>query len=244
MKEYKLKLGAYHGFDEITVQIPNEIKFFCDPNEIGGIRSKNSMHYTTIVKTSDYTEWIEKISHALHVDTFELGDYTIITPMSVSNDTPLPTIDKDEWFRQNDIDLTRYVFVFLNRNYDIQEAVRIKKFNSIWNIKGSAISFKNEFFLYDNYFSIHDKSINSHLFNKCRLEVCKLTLITLKDTERDILWNSMIKQVLNNSVFNEEFINNDYDFNKWKDKIEIKTNISLDELRGKIEHYETKKLYN
>ena len=60
----------------------------------------------------------------------------------------------------------------------------------------------------------------------------------------DILWNSMIKQVLNNSVFNEEFINNDYDFNKWKDKIEIKTNISLDELRGKIEHYETKKLYN
>ena len=43
---------------------------------------------------------------------------------------------------------------------------------------------------------------------------------------------------------NEEFINNDYDFNKWKDKIEIKTNISLDELREKIEHYETKKLYN
>ena len=79
MNHYKLKVGQYDGYTDVDVDIPEEIKFFYKVGVVGPCLNNECEHYTTIVDTKKYKEWIEEFINSFGVWYKTIGKYTILT---------------------------------------------------------------------------------------------------------------------------------------------------------------------
>lgn len=210
--KYNLKVGEYGGFADIEIEIPKDVKFFYTPNSIGNMLMGNSEHHTTIVNKDKYSEWIEYVGTVFGVNIEEIGEYTIVTINSVHNDTKLPTIDRNEWFKQNNIDFSKYVLVHYSNNIIPISAFRIINFQDVWNIECGVVTRKSFFNDKEDFLSLERKWMGTDYLFPFTMGDRSVTVKTYEGAKAEVIWNTMINDVINACSFNEKYVDETYDF--------------------------------
>lgn len=74
MKEYKALRGHYNGKDEITITLPENVKFTYNDGDIGDVCHNGHNHYISFIRLSDYNFDIRKeltnLNRWLHIYKF------------------------------------------------------------------------------------------------------------------------------------------------------------------------------
>lgn len=80
IKEYKALRGHYNGKDEITITIPENVKFTYNDGDIGNMCHKGHNHYISFIRLSDYDydirEELTNLNRWLHI--YEFGNELIL----------------------------------------------------------------------------------------------------------------------------------------------------------------------
>lgn len=80
MKEYKALKGFYGGTEEITIIVPENIKFLCREGDIGHTLYNGHNHYMSFIRLSDYNYDIceELSNNNPWLETCEFGDELLL----------------------------------------------------------------------------------------------------------------------------------------------------------------------
>lgn len=211
MKHYNLKVGQYHGYADIEVDIPEEIKFFYKPGVVGPCLNHECEHYTTIVETEKYEEWIEEFTSSFGVWEETIGKYTILTIRSLHNDTPIPTVDRETWFKENNIDFGQYTFVTYDEDFQPMNAYKIMSFQDEWNIDVVCITIR-DFFSQREFYSVRREWVEWTYIEPSPCSNQHLTLKTYEGDKAKMIWNTMFSKTMNEFNYEPEYIDNSYDF--------------------------------
>ena len=212
-KIYKLKVGEYKGYADIEMKIPEGVKFFYSPGVIGRGLSKDCEHYTTVVEIEKYKEWYDYIFNSPIFGVIDdvIGDYAVITILDLHKDTPVPTVDREEWLKANGIDFGKYTLVTYDSNFIPMNAYRIKSFQDIWNIDVTTVTVR-DFFSLGEFFSISNNTVELSSIKPSIFAENRYALKTYEGNKANVIWNTMLSKVISLSNYNPEYADDSYDF--------------------------------
>ena len=211
MNHYKLKVGQYHGYSDIEVDIPEEIKFFYEPGVVGPCLNNECEHYTTIVDTKKYKEWIEEFINSFGVWYETIGKYTILTIRSLHNGTPIPIVDRNVWFKENNIDLGQYTFVTYDEAFRPMNAYKIIGFQDEWNIDAVCVTIR-DFFSSREFYSVRRETTEWTCIEPSPCSNQHLTLKTYEGYKAKTIWNTMFANAMSHFHYEPEYVDESYDF--------------------------------
>ena len=136
MIEQKIKVSGWNEMYETTIKYPEDLEFYYTPGEIGKCKHIECEHYYAIFEKSRYSEEIIKeiVHSGGHITEREFGDYIILIVTEVHNDTPLPNISRDEYFKKYNIDFSKYTTVLYTEDMYVANLARIVNFENPYRI--------------------------------------------------------------------------------------------------------------
>lgn len=210
MKQYNIKVGQYHGYADLKIEIPEEIKFFYEPGVVGNVLNRDCQHYTTIVDSEKYRDWIDVISRNFCVWTESIGIYTLVSIHNLHNDTPIPTIDRQIWFKENGIDFGQFTFVTYDDDFVPINAYKIIDLQDEWKIDVVCVTLR-DFFSQGEYYSIRRSFVS---WTEIEPSPCASRVFTLKTFEGKkgkLVWNTIFSKAMFNFEYEPEFLGEEYD---------------------------------
>ena len=136
MKEYKALRGHYNGKDEITITVPENVKFTYNDGDSGSMCHKGHNHYISFIRLSDYDFDIRKeltnLNRWLH--TYKFGDELILLTLNdilFIDDVPLYNSYKE---MMDEFELDKY-YVIQSKKEKLDE----DKFVELYNRKPSIL---------------------------------------------------------------------------------------------------------
>ena len=231
MNHYKLKVGQYHGYTDIEVNIPKEIKFFYKNGVVGPSLNQDCEHYTTIVETEKYKKWIEEFINTFGVCQETMGKYTILTIHNLHNDTPIPTVDRNVWFKENNIDLEQYTFVTYDEDFRPMNAYKIIDFQDEWNIDVVCVTIR-DFSSSREFYSVRRETVEWTCIEPLTMLNKHFSLKTYDGNKAKMIFNTMFANAMSHFHYEPEYVDESYDF------LEVQKNVlkiigvnSFEELR-------------
>lgn len=214
MKRCKLVIGQMWGEKDInqTVNIPDDVYFY-DLNTIGHGSKVGCNYYGTVIKTNDYKEWIKYLTKrnlwGWGID--ELGEYTIITIRIVYEDKhTLPIKTMDEVLK--DIDFSKYVFAYYDKNYRCVNIRRIFKFRSSLSIDAGFVTLR-DFFSTNEMLRIQTDTVELTNMQPTYCDCIYSKYKMFEGEEAETIWNSAINKVIStNFNYNASKVDKDYKF--------------------------------
>ena len=218
--EQKIKVSGWNEMYETTIKYPEDLEFYYTPGEIGKCKHIECEHYYAIFEKSRYSkETIKEILNSkAHISKREFGDYIILTVVEVHNDTPLPNISRDEYFKKYNIDFSKYTAVLYTEDMYVANLARIVNFENPYRIDTISITTK---VLYDSSrkilqmgkdtidFSAMMLNVSSYAFSKYKVEVLN------NDENGDIVWNIALRDAMKEFGYNPDILNNVEDESKY-----------------------------
>ena len=218
--EQKIKVSGWNEMYETTIKYPEDLEFYYTPGEIGKCKHIDCEHYYAIFEKSKYSkETIKEILNSkAHISKQEFGDYIILTVVEVHNDTPLPNISQDEYFKKYNIDFSKYTAVLYTEDMYVANLARIVNFENPYRIDTISITTK---VLYDSSrkilqmgkdtidFSAMMLNVSSYAFSKYKVEVLN------NDENGDIVWNIALRDAMKEFGYNPDVLNHIEDESKY-----------------------------
>ena len=235
--EQKIKVSGWNEMYETTIKYPEDLEFYYTAGEIGKLKHIECEHYYAIFEKSRYSEEIinEIVNSMGRISKREFGDYIILTVTEVHNDTPLPNISRDEYFKKYNIDFSKYTAVLYTEDMYVANLARIVNFENPYRIETLSITTKN---LWDSSrkilqmakdtieLSAMSLDTSSQTFSKYKVEVLN------NNEDGDIIWNIALRDAMKEFGYNPDILKH----------IEDESNYDLD-LKYEKEH-EAIKLWN
>lgn len=216
--EQKIKVSGYREMYETTIKYPEDLEFYYTPGEIGKVKHVECEHYYAIFEKSRYSkEIIKEIAH-YPISKREFGDYIILTVTEVHNDTPLPNISRDEYFKKYNIDFSKYTAVLYTEDMYVANLARIVNFKNPYRIETLSITTKTLFdssrkilqMGKDNVgLSVMMLDTSSYTFSKYKVEILN------NDENGDIVWNIALRDAMTEFGYNPEILNHVEDESKY-----------------------------
>lgn len=218
--EQKIKVSGWNEIYETTIKYPEDLEFYYTADEIGKCKHMECEHYYAIFDKSRYSEEIikETVNSTTHISKREFGDYIILTVTEVHNDTPLPNISRDEYFKKYNIDFSKYTAVLYTEDMYVANLARIVNFENPYRIETLSITTKT---LFDSSRKILQMAkdtlalsammldTSSYVFSKYKVEV-------LNNTEDgDIVWNIALRDAMKEFGYNPDILNHVEDESKY-----------------------------
>lgn len=220
MIEQKIKVFGYDKMYETTIKYPEDLEFYYTADEIGKCKHMECEHYYAIFEKSRYSEEIikETVNSTVYILKREFGDYIILTVNEVHNDTPLPNISRDEYFKKYNIDFSKYTAVLYTEDMYVANLARIVNFENPYRIETLSITTKNVLDSSRKILQMSKDTIelsammldtSSYAFSKYKVEV-------LNNTEDgDIVWNIALRDAMKEFGYNPDILNHVEDESKY-----------------------------
>lgn len=219
--EQKIKVFGYNEMYETTVKYPEDLEFYYTPDEIGRCKHIGCEHYYTIFEKSRYSKEIIKeilTSTTARIFKREFGDYIILTVIEVYNDTPLPNISRDEYFKKYNIDFSKYTAVLYTEDMYVANLARIVNFKNPYRIDTLSITTKNLWDISRKILQMGKDTIglsammldtSSQAFSNYKVEVLN------NDENGDIVWNIALRDTMKEFGYNPDILNHVEDESKY-----------------------------
>lgn len=238
---YNLIRSYYGGSENHKFDIPEGVKFFYYPGEVGHCLYHGCEHYYTVVNKDTYKEWLESI----HFGIIEfIGPWAVVTLENVQKTYELPLITRREWFKQNGINFEDLTLAIYDGDFELLRAYKIQEFITPWTIRVTTVTLKEAFGSREYY------SINKSIVEWMQIEPDPLSdrhdhLRVYEGQEAAVLWNSMIHTAMQHFSFDESKVQEDYDFNQVQKKVLAEIGVSSlselqDLLKGKLNNIKPK----
>ena len=210
--EQKIKISGWNEMYETTIKYPEDLEFYYTPGEIGKIKHTECEHYYAIFEKSRYSEEIIKeiVNSMVRISKREFGDYIILIVTEVHNDTPLPNISRDEYFKKYNIDFSKYTAVLYTEDMYVANLARIVNFENPYRIDTLNITTK---VLYDSSRKILQMGkdtidlsamtidTSSYAFSKYKVEILN------NNEDGDIVWNIALRDAMKEFGYNPNVLN-------------------------------------
>ena len=218
--EQKIKVSGWNEMRETTIKYPEDLEFYYTPGEIGKIKHTECEHYYAIFEKSRYSEEIIKeiVNSMNRISKREFGDYIILIVTEVHNDTPLPNISRDEYFKKYNIDFSKYTAVLYTEDMYVANLARIVNFENPYRIDTLNITTK---VLYDSSRKILQMGkdtielsamtidTSSYAFSKYKVEILN------NNEDGDIVWNIALRDAMKEFGYNPDVLNHVEDESKY-----------------------------
>lgn len=218
--EQKIKVSGWDEMFETTIKYPEDLEFYYTPDEIGKCKHIECEHYYAIFEKSRYSEETIKeiVNSSIRMSKREFGDYIILIVTEVHNDTPLPNISRDEYFKKYNIDFSKYTAVLYTEDMYVANLARIVNFENPYRIETLSITTKN---LWDSSrkilqmgkdiieLSAMSLDTSSQTFSKYKVEVLN------NDENGDIVWNIALRDAMKEFGYNPDILNHVEDESKY-----------------------------
>ena len=218
--EQKIKVAGWNEMFETTIKYPEDLEFYYTADEIGKRKHIECEHYYAIFEKSRYSEEIIKeiVNSTAHISKREFGDYIILIVTEVHNDTPLPNISRNEYFKKYNIDFSKYTTVLYTEDMYVANLARIINFKNPYRIDTLSITTKA---LYDSSRKILQMGkdtielsammldTSSRDFSKYKVEVLN------NDENGDIVWNIALRDAMKEFGFNPDILDHVEDESKY-----------------------------
>lgn len=216
--EQKIKVSGWNEMYETTVKYPEDLEFYYTAGEIGKCKHVECEHYYAIFEKTRYSKEIIKEIVNSRITKREFGDYIILTVAEVHNDTPLPNISRDEYFKKYNIDFSKYTAVLYTEDMYVANLARIVNFKNPYRIDTLSITTKN---LWDSSRKILQMGkdtielsammldTSSHAFSNYKVEVLN------NDENGDIVWNIALRDAMKEFGYNPDILNHVEDESKY-----------------------------
>lgn len=212
--KYNLKIGQYHGYADVELEIPEGLKFFYDKGTVGRCLSYNCEHYTTVIEKGKYDEeWFEHFSNSFGVQYETIGGYVVLTICSLHNDTPIPTVDRETWFKENNIDFGQYTFVTYDADFVPMNAYKIMNFQDIWDIDVNVITVR-DYFSQGEYFSSARRWLEWDAIEPTPFSDNPMHLKVYDGKEAKVIWNTLFAEVMKRYSYEAKYVDVTYDLMK------------------------------
>lgn len=208
--EQKIKVSGWNEMYEIIIKYPEDLEFYYTADEIGKCKHVECEHYYAIFEKSRYSKEIIKEIVKSPISKREFGDYIILTVTEVHNDTPLPNISRDEYFKKYNIDFSKYTAVLYTEDMYVANLARIVNFENPYSIDTVSITIKTLF----------DSSRKILQMGKDNLELSAMMLDTSSQTfsnykveilnnneDGDIVWNIALRDAMKEFGYNPDILN-------------------------------------
>ena len=218
--EQKIKVSGWNELYETTIKYPEDLEFYYTADEIGKCKHFECEHYYAIFEKSRYSEEIIKeiVNSTVHISKREFGDYIILTVVEVHNDTPLPNISRDEYFKKYNIDFSKYTAVLYTEDMYVANLARIVNFENPYRIETLSITTKNLYNSSRKILQMNKDTIglsammldtSSQVFSKYSVEVLN------NDENGDIVWNIALRDAMKEFGYNPDILNHIEDESKY-----------------------------
>ena len=218
--EQKIKVSGWNEMFETTIKYPEDLEFYYTADEIGKCKHIECEHYYAIFEKSRYSEeTIKEILNSMgRISKREFGDYIILTVAEVHNDTLLPNIGRDEYFKKYNIDFSKYTAVLYTEDMYVANLARIINFENPYRIETLSITTKN---LWDSSRKILQMGkdtielsammldTSSYAFSKYKVEILN------NNEDGDIVWNIALRDAMKEFGYNQDILNNIEDESKY-----------------------------
>lgn len=214
----KIKVSGWNEMYETTIKYPEDLEFYYTPGEIGKIKHVECEHYYAIFEKSRYSEEIVKEIAHFPVSKREFGDYIILTVAEVHNDTPLPNISRDEYFKKYNIDFSKYTAVLYTEDMYVANLARIVNFENPYSIDTVYITTKTLFDSSRKILQMGKDNLelsammldtSSQAFSKYKVEVLN------NNEDGDIVWNIALRDAMKEFGYNPDILNHVEDESKY-----------------------------
>lgn len=214
----KIKVSGWNEMYETTIKYPEDLEFYYTPGEIGKIKHVECEHYYAIFEKSRYSEEIVKEIAHFPVSKREFGDYIILTVAEVHNDTPLPNISRDEYFKKYNIDFSKYTAVLYTEDMYVANLARIVNFENPYSIDTVHITTKTLFDSSRKILQMGKDNLelsammldtSSQAFSKYKVEVLN------NNEDGDIVWNIALRDAMKEFGYNPDILNHVEDESKY-----------------------------
>lgn len=220
MIEQKIKVSGWNEMFETIIKYPEDLEFYYTADEIGKCKHIECEHYYAIFEKSRYSEETIKeiLNSTTHISKREFGDYIILTVIEVHNDTPLPNIGRDEYFKKYNIDFSKYTAVLYTEDMYVANLARIVNFENPYRIETLSITTKN---LWDSSRKILQMGkdtielsammldTSSYAFSKYKVEILN------NNEDGDIIWNIALRDAMKEFGFNPDILDHVEDESKY-----------------------------
>lgn len=218
--EQKIKVSGWNEMYETTVKYPEDLEFYYTAGEIGKRKHVECEHYYAIFEKSRYCKEIIKeiLNSTAHITKREFGDYIILTVVDVHNDTPLPNISRDEYFKKYNIDFSKYTAVLYTEDMYVANLARIVNFKNPYRIETLSITTKT---LFDSSRKILQMGKDNLELSAMMLDTSPYTFSKYKveilnnDENGDIVWNIALRDAMTEFGYNPEVLNHVEDESKY-----------------------------
>ena len=218
--EQKIKVSGWNEMYETTIKYPEDLEFYYTPGEIGKCKHIECEHYYAIFEKSRYSEeTIKEIVHSGgHITKREFGDYIILIVTEVHNDTPLPNISRDEYFKKYNIDFSKYTTVLYTEDMYVANLARIVNFENPYRIDTLCITTKS---LFDSSRKILQMGkdtleLSSMMLDTSSHHFSKYTVEALNNDENgDIVWNIALHEAMKEFGYNPDILKHVEDESKY-----------------------------
>jgi len=218
--EQKIKVSGWNEIYETTIKYPEDLEFYYTADEIGKCKHIECEHYYAIFEKSRYSEEIinKIVNSTTHISKREFGDYIILTVTEVHNDTPLPNISRDEYFKKYNIDFSKYTAVLYTEDMYVANLARIVNFKNPYRIDTLSITTKN---LYDSSRKILQMGKDTIELSAMMLDTSSQTFSKYKveilnnNEDGDIVWNIALRNAMKEFGFNPDILDHVEDESKY-----------------------------
>ena len=218
--EQKIKVSGWNEMYETTIKYPKDLEFYYTPGEIGKCKHVECEHYYAIFEKSRYSEEIIKeiVHSGGHITEREFGDYIILIVTEVHNDTPLPNISRDEYFKKYNIDFSKYTTVLYTEDMYVANLARIVNFENPYRIDTLSITTKS---LFDSSRKVLQMGkdtleLSSMMLDTSFHHFSKYTVEALNNDENgDIVWNIALREAMKEFGYNPDILNHVEDESKY-----------------------------
>lgn len=218
--EQKIKVSGWKELYETTIKYPEDLEFYYTADEIGKCKHIECEHYYAIFEKSRYSEEIinKIVNSTTHISKREFGDYIILTVTEVHNDTPLPNISRDEYFKKYNIDFSKYTAVLYTEDMYVANLARIVNFKNPYRIDTLSITTKN---LYDSSRKILQMGKDTIELSAMMLDTSSQTFSKYKveilnnNEDGDIVWNIALRDAMKEFGFNPDILDHVEDESKY-----------------------------
>jgi len=216
----KIKVSGWNEMFETTIKYPEDLEFYYTAGEIGKIKHNECEHYYAIFEKSRYSEEIinEIVNSSICISKREFGDYIILKVDQVHNDTPLPNISRDGYFKKYNIDFSKYTAVLYTEDMYVANLARIVNFENPYRIDTISITIKN---LFDSSRKILQMGKDTVELSAMMLDTScqysfKYKLEVLNNDENgDIVWNIALRDAMKEFGYNPDMLNHVEDESKY-----------------------------
>ena len=220
MIEQKIKVSGWNEMFETTIKYPEDLEFYYTADEIGKCKHIECEHYYAIFEKSKYSEETIKeiLNSTIRISKREFGDYIILTIVEVHNDTPLPNIGRDEYFKKYNIDFSKYTAVLYTEDMYVANLARIVNFKNPYRIETLCITTKNIFNSSRKILQMNKDTVelsammldtSSYAFSKYKVEILN------NNEDGDIVWNIALRDAMNEFGYNPDILNHVEDESKY-----------------------------